>query len=148
MRWLRDGDPSPRRTSRHELCRPPAGAYRLRGTLSPSRNTLRLLCLPAGTARRCSPRHAVPLARCGSSLPQSIADASGAGCPSVLVLPALCPVRISASSSLLTATMNQKSSLREDPQFVSGVLTANIIGEDRKCPIHARQPLVTQTGTR
>src|SRR5450755_2130184 len=35
------------------------------------------------------------------------------------VLPALYPVRISVSSSLLAATMNQKSSLREDPQFVS-----------------------------
>ncbi|MGM4929528.1 hypothetical protein [Tardiphaga sp. 619_E2_N8_5] len=30
---------------------------------------------------------------------------------------------ISVSSSLLTATRNQKSSLREVPQFVSGVLT-------------------------
>ena len=52
-------------------------------------------------------------------------DASGAGCPSALVLRTLCPVRISVSSSLLTATMNQKSSLREVPQFVSAVLTAN-----------------------
>ncbi|MEW6397100.1 MAG: hypothetical protein AB1582_21455, partial [Pseudomonadota bacterium] len=41
------------------------------------------------------------------------------------VLPALYPARISVSSSLLAATMNQKSSLREDPQFVSGVLTGN-----------------------
>ncbi|MET4374673.1 hypothetical protein ABIA99_007403, partial [Bradyrhizobium sp. LB12.1] len=31
----------------------------------------------------------------------------------------------SVSSSLLAATMNQKSSLREVPQFVSRVLTAN-----------------------
>jgi hypothetical protein len=31
----------------------------------------------------------------------------------------------SVSSSLLAATMNQKSSLRKVPQFVSGVLTAN-----------------------
>ncbi len=38
-----------------------------------------------------------------------------------LVLPALCPDRISVSSSLLAATMNQKSSLREAPQFASGV---------------------------
>jgi hypothetical protein len=37
----------------------------------------------------------------------------------------LYPARISVSSSLLAATMNQKSSLREDPQFVSGVLTRN-----------------------
>ena len=35
------------------------------------------------------------------------------------------PTRISVSSSLLTATMNQKSSLREDLQFVSWVLTGN-----------------------
>jgi hypothetical protein len=35
------------------------------------------------------------------------------------------PVRISVSSSLLAATMNQKASLREDPQFVSQVLTGN-----------------------
>src|SRR5271166_2260457 len=48
-----------------------------------------------------------------------------AECPSALVLPALCPARISVSSSLLAATMNQKSSLREVPQFVSGVLTGN-----------------------
>jgi hypothetical protein len=34
----------------------------------------------------------------------SSADVSGAGCPSALVLPALCPARISASSSLLAAT--------------------------------------------
>ncbi|WP_420888163.1 IS66 family insertion sequence element accessory protein TnpB [Bradyrhizobium elkanii] len=40
-------------------------------------------------------------------------------------LSALCPVRISASSSLLVATMNQKSSLRKIPLFVSQALTAN-----------------------
>jgi hypothetical protein len=34
-------------------------------------------------------------------------------------MPALCPARISGSSSLLAATMNQKFSLREVPQFVS-----------------------------
>jgi hypothetical protein len=45
----------------------------------------------------------------------------GAECPSILFLPALCPTRISASSSLLTATMNQKSSIREVPQSVSQV---------------------------
>jgi hypothetical protein len=50
---------------------------------------------------------------------------SGAGCSSTLVPPALYPARISVSSSLLAATMNQKSSLREDPQFVSWVLTGN-----------------------
>jgi hypothetical protein len=38
----------------------------------------------------------------------------------VPVAPALYPARISASSSLLAATMNQKSALREDTQFVSG----------------------------
>ncbi len=41
------------------------------------------------------------------------------------ILPALYPARIPVSSSLLAATMNQKSSLREDPQSVSGVLTGN-----------------------
>ena len=41
--------------------------------------------------------------------------------------------RISVSSSLLAATMNQKSSLREVPQFVSGVLTANTL-----CPVRDR----------
>jgi hypothetical protein len=40
----------------------------------------------------------------------------------------LWPARISASSSLLTATMNQKSSFREVPQFVSRALTANSDG--------------------
>jgi hypothetical protein len=45
---------------------------------------------------------------------------------STLALPALYPARISVSSSLLAATMNQKSSFREVPQFVSQVLTANI----------------------
>jgi hypothetical protein len=42
-----------------------------------------------------------------------------------LLFAALCPARISASSSLPMATMNQKSSLREVPQFVSRALTAN-----------------------
>ncbi len=41
-----------------------------------------------------------------------------------LDLPALCPIRISASSSLLVATMNQKPSLRKTLQFVSQALTA------------------------
>ena len=44
-----------------------------------------------------------------------------------VVLLALYPARISVSSSLLTATMNQKSSLREDLQFVSWVLTGNTL---------------------
>jgi DNA invertase Pin-like site-specific DNA recombinase len=43
----------------------------------------------------------------------------------------LWPARISASSSLLTATMNQKSSFREVPQFVSSALTANMCKLDR-----------------
>ena len=61
--------------------------------------------------------------------PQSyayIAGVSDAECPLELVLPALYPARISVSSSLLAATMNQKSSLREDPRFVSGVLTGTL----------------------
>jgi hypothetical protein len=44
---------------------------------------------------------------------------------STRVLPALYLARISVSFSLLAATMNQKSSLREDLQFVSWVLTGN-----------------------
>src|SRR5271163_3476618 len=60
-----------------------------------------------------------------STLPPNNAGGSDAECPSALVLPALCPARISVSSSLLAATMNQKSSLREVHQFVSGVLTGN-----------------------
>jgi enoyl-CoA hydratase/carnithine racemase len=35
------------------------------------------------------------------------------------ISPALYPARISVSSSLLAAKMNQKSSFREDPHFVS-----------------------------
>src|SRR5262245_17129117 len=50
-----------------------------------------------------------------------------AGCPSALVLQAVYPARISASSSLLAGTMNQKSSIREVPQFVSQVLKANTL---------------------
>ncbi len=50
---------------------------------------------------------------------------SGAECPLALGLPTLWPVRISVSSSLLVATMNQKSSLRKFPLFVSQALTAN-----------------------
>src|ERR1700689_418990 len=125
MRRPHDEDPSPRRTSRRGPCRPPTGACRPPGIPSTSRNTSRRQCLRGGTVRRCSPRRVVLPARCGFSPPPSTADESGAECPSALVLPALCPVRISVSSSLLTATMNQKSSLREVPQFVSWVLTGN-----------------------
>ena len=39
-------------------------------------------------------------------------------------LPELYPARISALSSLLAATMNQKSSFREDPHFVSRTASA------------------------
>src|SRR5271169_3505801 len=108
----------------------PTGACRPPGTPWTSRNTSRRRCPRGGRARRCSPRRATPPARCGFSLPQNTAGASDAECPSALVLPALWPARISVSSSLLAATMNQKSSLREVPQFVSGVLTANSL--DRK----------------
>src|SRR5277367_2364797 len=106
-------------------CRPPTGACRPRGTPWTSRNTSRRRCLPGGKAPRCSPHPAAPPAQCGSSLRPSTAGGSDAECPSALVLPALCPARISVSSSLLAATMNQKSSLRKVPQFVSGVLTGN-----------------------
>src|ERR1700683_2609171 len=125
MRRPHDEDPSPRRTSRRGPCRPPTGACRPPGIPSTSRNTSRRQCLRGGTVRRCSPRRVVLPARCGFSPPPSTADESGAECPSALVLPALCPVRISVSSSLLAATMNQKSSLREVPQFVSWLLTGN-----------------------
>src|SRR5271170_4447895 len=84
-----------------------------------------------GRARRYSPHPAIPPARYGSSLPPSIAGASDAECPSATVLPALYPARISVSSALLAATMNQKSSLREVPQFVSSVLTGNRCGAKR-----------------
>src|SRR6204780_2175348 len=120
----------PRRTSRRGPCRPPTGACRPPGIPSTSRNTSRRQCLRGGTVRRCSPRRVVLPARCGFSPPPSTADESGAECPSALALPALCPVRISVSSSLLAATMNQKSSLREVPQFVSWLLTGNSPRQD------------------
>jgi hypothetical protein len=47
--------------------------------------------------------------------------------PSALVLPEFYPARISVSSWLLAATMNQKSSVRKVPEFVSGVLTGNML---------------------
>src|SRR5271155_2523030 len=105
--------------------RPPIGVCRPPGTPWTSRNTSPRRCLRGGKARRCSPHRAALPARCGSSLPPNNAGGSDAECPSALVLPALCPARISVSSSLLAATMNQKSSLREVHQFVSGVLTGN-----------------------
>src|SRR5277367_1063167 len=107
--------------------RPPIGVCRPPGTPWTSRNTSRRRCLRGGKARRCSPHRAALPARCGSSLPPNNAGGSDAECPSALVLPALCPARISVSSSLLAATMNQKSSLREVHQFVSGVLTGNML---------------------
>src|SRR3954470_14251828 len=125
MPWPHDEGPSPRRTSRRAPCRQPTDACQPQGTPWTNRNTSRRRCLLGGKAPRCSPRRAVLPKQCGSSLQPSTADASDAECPSALVLPALCPARISASSSLLAATMNQKSSLREVPQFVSRVLTAN-----------------------
>src|ERR1700677_215032 len=103
----------------------PAGVCRPPGTPWTSRNTSRRRYPRGGTARRCSPRPATPPARYGSFLLPNNAGVFGAECPSILVLPALCPTRISASSSLLTATMNQKSSIREVPQSVSPVLTAD-----------------------
>src|SRR5271170_1855639 len=117
--------PSLRRRLRRAPYRPPIGVCRPPGTPWTSRNTSRRRCLRGGKARRCSPHRAALPARCGSSLPPNNAGGSDAECPSALVLPALCPARISVSSSLLAATMNQKSSLREVHQFVSGVLTGN-----------------------
>lgn len=70
-------------------------------------------------------RIATPPAQYGFSLPLNNVGGSDAGCLSTLVQPAVYAARISVSSSLLAATMNQKSSLREVPNFVSRVLTAN-----------------------
>src|SRR5258707_319247 len=125
MRRPHDEDPSPRQGLQLAPYHRPTDACRPPGIPSTSRNTSRRQCLRGGTVRRCSPRRVVLPARCGFSPPPSTADESGAECPSALVLPALCPARISVSSSLLTATMNQKSSLREVPQFVSWLLTGN-----------------------
>src|SRR5450755_3613448 len=125
MRRPHDEDPSPRQGLQLAPYHRPTDACRPPGIPSTSRSTSRRQCLRGGTVRRCSPRRVVLPARCGFSPPPSTADESGAECPSALVLPALCPARISVSSSLLTATMNQKSSLREVPQFVSWVLTGN-----------------------
>src|SRR5215217_3576988 len=111
--------------SRRGPCRPPTGACRPRGTPWTNRSTSRRRCLRGGKAPRCSPRRAVLPVQCGSFLQPSTAGVSDAECSSELVLPELFPARISVSSSLLAATMNQKSSLREDPNFVSWALTAN-----------------------
>src|SRR5258705_4978097 len=100
-----------------EPCRRPTGACRPQGTPWTSRNTSRRRCLPDGKAPRCSPRRAVLPKQCGSSLEPSTADVSDAECPSAPVLPELYPARISASSSLLAATMNQESYLRKDPHL-------------------------------
>ena len=70
-----------------------------------------------------SPRS--PPAQCGSSPPPNISHVSVAGCPLALVLRALCAVLVFVSSSLLAATMNQKSFRRKVSQSVSRVLTAN-----------------------
>jgi len=71
------------------------------------------------------------LSRCGLSLPPNTAVGSGAEYPSTLVLPALCPVQTSVSSSLLAATMDQESSLREVTQFVSKLLTGTLLNSCR-----------------
>jgi hypothetical protein len=109
------------------------------------------------TANNSIRRAALP-ARCGSSLQPSTAGGSDAECPSALVLPALYPARISASSSLLAATMNQKSSLREDPQFVSWLLTGNTRFESalsrgltpyvgRSCELETLKQSLAEAGT-
>src|SRR4029077_5232769 len=136
--------PSPRRTSRRGPCRPPTGACRPPGTPSTSRNTSRRRYLRGGKAPRCSPRRAALPARCESSLPQSTAGVSDAECSSALAPPVLYPARIFVSSSLLSAPINQKSSLREDPQFVSWVLTGDThFQDDPDCFARLAPPLVT-----
>src|SRR5471030_2091501 len=138
MRRPHDEDPSPRQGLQLAPYHRPTDACRPPEIPSTSRNTSRRQCLRGGTVRRCSPRRVVLPARCGFSPPPSTADESGAECPSALVLPALCPARISVSSSLLTATMNQKSSLREVPQFVSWVLTGNSYGPSDRSAAQGR----------
>jgi hypothetical protein len=63
--------------------------------------------------------------RAGHLVRRRHAELGGVEDDSALVLPAHYPARISVSSSLLVATMNQKSSLREVLEFVSWVLTGN-----------------------
>src|SRR3569623_1903429 len=123
MRRPHGEDLSPRRTLRPAPYHRPAGACQPQGTPWTSHNTSRRQCLRGGTDRRCSPHRAIPPAQCGSSLQPSNVGVSVGGYPSALGLPAVCPAPISASSSLLAATMDQKSSPREVPQFVSRVLT-------------------------
>src|ERR1700722_7303428 len=97
MRRPHDEDPSPRQGLQLAPYHRPTDACRPPGIPSTSRNTSRRQCLRGGTVRRCSPRRVVLPARCGFSPPPSTADESGAECPSALVLPALCPARISVS---------------------------------------------------
>src|SRR3954454_15702864 len=70
-----------------------------------------------------SPRS--PSSTMRTSLPPSTAGGADAKRSSAPALPVLYPARISVSSSLLAATMNQKSSLPEVPQLVSQVLTGD-----------------------
>src|SRR3954454_23083228 len=73
-----------------------------------------------------SPRS--PSSTMRTSLPPSTAGGADAKRSSAPALPVLYPARISVSSSLLAATMNQKSSLPEVPQLVSQVLTGDTLG--------------------
>src|ERR671912_2489523 len=98
---------SPRRVAGEPLL------ARLKEVLRPAIIQSTRRCPRGGTAPRCSPHPAGPRARCGSSPRPRTAGASHAGGPSRPLPPAVSPARISASSSLLTATMNQKSSLPE-----------------------------------
>src|ERR1700677_3565147 len=125
--------PSLRRRLRRAPYRPLIGVCRPPGTPWTSRNTSRRRCPRGGKAPRCFPRRADLLARCGSSLRPSTAGGFDAECPSSLALPELYPARISVSSSLPAAAMNQKSSLRENPQFVSRALTANTEARNPEC---------------
>src|SRR5450631_2781967 len=118
-------DPLPRRTSRRGLyplqgasCRPP-------GTLSTSHNTSTRRCLLGGRVQQCCPRLADPPALSGSCLRRKNVDASPDECPGSRLRPELYPAQISVSSSLLAATMIQKSSLPEIPQTVSKALTSD-----------------------
>jgi len=68
-------------------------------------------------------------ARCGSFLRLRIAGGSPAECPSQPFPPVPSPARISVSSSLLMATMNQKSSLQKTTQSVSQVLMSDTVSQ-------------------
>jgi hypothetical protein len=65
-----------------------------------------------------------------------------AECPLALVLPALYPARISASSSLLAATMNQKSSVPQVASFVSQALKRDNLYRLNTSPDDARRLLL------